>query len=234
MKSQTSVAASMLTAVSPPIARHASVVRDGKNRDVRAHQVVVHGVRKTIHDSEVKTVFVLRPGVGAVFQRVDLVEHFRSKGVRREWAAGAVPEVRFADFRFRLGNDLYAESAHSALRRARACAHGRAFVAPVRSASRRRSNSCRQASETERSSVPSMLSISAAATAERSSAERPSTSPSRWSTRAFMQGHSSTWHVSAPRSRPPCCSPSPPTPRLVHAVRRKQRKVNHVTSRRRS
>lgn len=66
--------------------------------------------------------------------------------------------------------------AHSALMRARASAQGTAAEAPERSASRRRRSSRFHASETLASSLPSRLSINVAATAERSSAGRPSTS----------------------------------------------------------
>ena len=71
--------------------------------------------------------------------------------------------------------------------RARTSDQGAAVTKPARRSARRRNNSIRQASATEPSSPVSRLSMIAAATAERSSAETRRTSSSTWSSRAFMR-----------------------------------------------
>lgn len=121
--------------------------------------------------------------------------------VGRKRAALEVPEKGLAKLCLGLREYLYPEPPHSAVSRARTSDQGTPAVAPERSASRRRRSSCFHASETLWSSLPSRLSISAAATAERSSTGRPSTSSSTWSTRAFMAFQSST-RLPAPPPRP--------------------------------
>jgi hypothetical protein len=175
-----------------PIPWLASVVRNGKYSDIHPYQVVVHRVWESTQDAEVNLIIILRPTIRVVVQALNLVQCLRAEGICGKRAAPKVPEEGFADLRFSLGKNLDLKATHIALRRARASAQGTALTAPDRKASRRRISSCLQASDTEPSAAPSRLSMSAATTAERSSAGRPRASSRRWPTRAFMGEQSST------------------------------------------
>lgn len=134
-----------------------------------------------------KPVIVRWPYVSPITQVVDRLKHCGAKRVRGNRTALEIPEECLAELMLCLGQDLDREPSHIALMRARTSAQGAACTEPARSSSRLRNNSARQAAATEPSSPVSRLSMSATATAERSSAESRRTSPSTWSTRALMR-----------------------------------------------
>jgi hypothetical protein len=135
----------------------------------------------------VKSVIVCRPHVSLVGQSVDRLKHLGAEGVRSDRTALEVQKESLAKLPLGLRQNLDCEPGHIALKRARTSDQGAPCTAPARSSDRRRNNSVRQASDTELSSPVSRLSMSAAATAQRSSAESRRTSSRTWSTRAFMR-----------------------------------------------
>ena len=191
-----------------PVIGVSVLVGNGKHSSQRPVQVVTHGVRKLVKYMKVNSVCVRRPHIGTVRQAVNGVKHLHAKSICCNGAAFKIPEECLAELLLRLGQDLDDEPRHIALRRARTSDQGAACTKPARSSARRRSNSARQAPATELSSLVSKLSIRAAATAERSSAESRSRSPSTRSMRAFM---AQSIALSPPRAAPnPRASRGPP------------------------
>jgi len=158
-------------------------------------QVVTHRIRKSIQHVKTNSVFVGRPHVSALGQTVNRVKNLHTKGICSNWAALEIPEECLAELPFGFRQDLDSEPRHIALMRARTSDQGAPCTIPARRSARRRNNSVRQAPATELSSLVSKLSISAAATAERSSAESRSISSSTRSIRAFMGHELSTPHA---------------------------------------
>lgn len=169
-----------------PIVRAPMLVRNGDDCRRMTVHVIPNGVRKPIEDVEVDPITVRRPHIGSVAKSVDRLKHLRSEGVRSNRTAIKVAEQSLLKPLLGFGQNLDGETSHIALMRARTSDQGAACTTPARSSCRRRSSSARQASATDPSSLVSRLSIKAAATAERSSAESRRTSSSTWSTRAFI------------------------------------------------
>jgi len=144
-------------------------------------------VRKPIENVEVNPINVRRLNVGPLAKAVDLLKNFRSECVGSNGTAVEVPEEGLSKLPLGFGKNLNSETSHIELMRARTSDHGAACTTPERSCSLRRNSSVRRASATDPSSLVSRLSMSAAATAERSSAESRRTSSSTWSTGAFIR-----------------------------------------------
>ncbi len=161
-------------------------MRDGKHDCQLIAQVVPYGVRKPIKNMEVNSIVVYGPHISAISQTVNCVKNLHAKSICCNWAALVIPEECLTEFPLGFRQNLDCEPSHIALMRARTSGQGPPCTTPARRSARRRNNSARQASATELSSLVSRLSIRAAATAERSSAESRSTSSSTRSIRAFM------------------------------------------------
>jgi hypothetical protein len=151
-----------------------------------AIQVVPYGVRESVQHMEANPIFIRRPHVRSVDQPVNRFKHLGTKRIRSDGTSIEVPQECLSELPLSIGENLNDEPGHIALMRARTSAHGAPLTTPLRSWVRRSSSSARQASATEPSSAVSRLSMRAAATAERSSAESRRTSSSTWSMRAFM------------------------------------------------
>jgi acetylornithine deacetylase/succinyl-diaminopimelate desuccinylase-like protein len=186
-----------------PVIWASVLVGNGKHSSQRPVQVVTHGVRKLIKYMKVNSVCVRRPHIGTVRQAVNGVKHLHAEGIRCNGAAFKIPEECLVELPLRLGQDLDDEARHMALMRARTSDQGVACTRPARSSARRCSSSARQAPATALSSLVSRLSISAAATAERSSAESRSTSSSTRSMRAVM---AQSIALGPPTAAPRACS----------------------------
>ncbi len=216
-----------------PIVWAPVAVRNSQDTGSCARHVVPDRVGKSRQHAEVNTVLIGRPHVGTDSQTVSRFKDERTERVRRNCAALKVPEESLAKLLLSLGQDLNDEAAHSAPRRARTSDQGCATARLERRSALRFRSSSRHASETAASSPLSRLSMSAAATAERSSAERPSTSSSSWSTRAFMRSSLAAGCAkpllapsASPRNRPPAparrvphWTASAPAPRRAQARR---------------
>ena len=125
-------------------------------------------------------------------QRIDTrpINHRKclgSKSIGRNATALDVPKEGLSDFRLCLRQNLDAKAGHRTLSRALASGQETAVIVPLRRAACRALTSCRHASAIEESSLPSRLSSSATAKAERSSGGNPRASSKMWSTWAFMR-----------------------------------------------
>lgn len=169
-----------------PVVRAPLLVGNDDHGRLLAVQVVPDGVGKLAENAEVNTVIVRRSNVSLVGQSVDRLEDLGAQGVRSDRTALEVPNEGLAKLPLGVRQNLDGEPTYIALKRARTLGQGAPCTAPAQSCVRRRNNSVRQASDTELSSPVSRLSMSAAATAEHSSAESRRTSSRTWSTRAFM------------------------------------------------
>jgi hypothetical protein len=169
-----------------PVVGAPVLVSNGKHGCQLPAQVVTDRVWEPVEHMKVNSIFVCWPQVSAVGQTVNRVKNLRAKGICCNRTTLEVPEKRFAELLLCFGQYLNYESSHSALMRARTWDQGAPCTTPARRSARRRSSSARQELATELSSLVSRLSISAAATAERSSGESRSTSSSTRSIRAFI------------------------------------------------
>jgi len=135
------------------------------------YEFIPDRVRKAVENVKTEAVIACRPKFGPIRQIIDGSYDQGAEGICSNRAAFDVPEECLAELLFRFGQNFDGKPTHSALMRARASAQGEAETEPAWSMSLRRLSSLRHASATDASSLASRLSISAAAIAERSSAE---------------------------------------------------------------
>ncbi len=161
-------------------------MRNRKDGYIAVKDLVHHRVWEMPEVVASSAILVFGPIFCRVGQIIDSVEQLDRERIRSYRASLEIPEECFARLRLRLGQNFNMERTHRELRRCRTSVQAAACTRPARNSARRRFTSVRHNSETAASSAVSRLSSRATAKAERSSTGRPSTSSSRWSTRAFI------------------------------------------------
>ncbi len=170
-----------------PVSRLAALVRDSEHCHDAASNLVEDRVGKVTENVSPDRILVFGPHQRIDTKPINYRKCLGSKSIGRNATALDVPKERLSDFRLCLRQNLDAKAGHRTLSRALASDQDTAVIVPLRRAACRALTSCRHASAIEESSLPSRLSSSATAKAERSSGGNPRASSRMWSTWAFMR-----------------------------------------------
>ena len=170
-----------------PISWLAALVCDSEHCHGIALNLIKDRIGEVTENMSPDRILVFGPHQRIEAKPINCLKCLGSKSAGRNRAALEVPKESLSYFCLNLGQNLDSKAGHRALSLALASAHETALTVPARSAACRALISCRQASVIEESSLPSRLSSSATAKAERSSAGKPRASSRMWSTWAFMR-----------------------------------------------
>lgn len=169
-----------------PVSWFAALVGYSEHCHCIALNLVIDRVWEVTKNMSPDPILVLGPHQGIGNKSIDYLKRM----VRKPSAARGlleVPEKCLADFCLCLGQCIDYKASQRALSLALASAQETALTVPARRAACRALISCRHASVSEESSLPSRLSSNAAVRAERSPAGNPRASSRMWSTWAFAR-----------------------------------------------